>query len=64
MITISNLIVTMNCFYGWDANLNIFISVSNFFKVLGPLILSFVRFSDPKLKLEIIKIFSKKSRLS
>ena len=64
MITISNMIVTMNCFYDWDANLYIFISISNFFKVLGPLILSFVRFSDPKLKLELIKIFRKKSKLS
>ena len=64
IITISNFVVMLTCFYGWNSNLNIFISLSNFGKVLGPLILSFVRFSDPKLRAEIARIFKKKGKLS
>lgn len=49
ILAISNVIVGLNCSYGLDPLLNVFITIGNLTKLVTPIFLSVIRYSDPTL---------------
>jgi hypothetical protein len=55
LIGISNIVVALNCYFNLSSKLNIFITIGNLSKLGSPLILGFIRFSDPLISQNIKK---------
>ncbi|KAL4511850.1 hypothetical protein ABPG72_012695 [Tetrahymena utriculariae] len=71
LLGITNLMIGLNCYFLHNPGLNIFLTITNFLKLLSPVILSLLRYRDPILKqrvfLELKKCkrrFNKKQNFS